>query len=150
MSKVELQDHGSLIRATGALHDEQHGDVTMPNKAIVKTRQMPLIRDSANQIWLAGLGALSLAEDETGKVFKNLVRRGRTFEQSTKGRVDQLKAKLDMRKAAGNAVDKIGDTLDGGVSDVLHRLGLPSKKEIEGLSKRVERLTKTLETTPTK
>ena len=31
---------------------------------------------------------------------------------------------------------------------MLHRLGLPTKKEIEGLSKRVERLTKTLEEKP--
>jgi poly(hydroxyalkanoate) granule-associated protein len=119
-------------------------------KAIEKPKGFPLIKESAHEIWLAGLGALSLAEDESGKLFKALVKRGKVFEETTKGRVDELKAKLDVRKAAADAIDKIGDTLDDGVTEMLHRLGLPTKKEIEGLTKRVERLTKTLETAPPK
>ena len=115
-----------------------------------KPAPIPLIRDSAHQIWLAGLGALSLAEDETGKLFKALVKRGKHFEANAKDRVDDLKEKLDVRKAANNAIDRIGDTLDDGVTDVLHRLGLPTKKEIDGLTKRVERLTKALESAPAK
>jgi poly(hydroxyalkanoate) granule-associated protein len=114
-------------------------------KANGKTKQVPLIRDSAHQIWLAGLGALSLAEDESGKLFKALVKRGKDFEQTTKNRVDDLKSKLDVRKATADTIDRIGDTLDEGVTDMLHRLGLPTKKEIDGLTKRVERLTKALE-----
>lgn len=120
------------------------------SKAIEKPKQIPLIRESAHQIWLAGLGALSLAEDESGKLFKALVKRGKSFEETTKDRVDDLRAKLDVRKAAGDAIEKIGDRVDDGMSDMLHRLGLPTKKEIEGLTKRVERLTKTLETAPPK
>jgi poly(hydroxyalkanoate) granule-associated protein len=119
-------------------------------KAIEKTKQIPLVRESAHEIWLAGLGALSLVEDESGRLFKALVKRGKTFESSTEGRLEDLKAKLDVRKAANTAIDKIGDTLDDGVSDMLHRLGLPTKKEIDGLAKRVDRLTKTLETAPAK
>ena len=119
-------------------------------KAIEKARPIPTIRDSAHQIWLAGLGALSLAEDETGKLFKTLVKRGTVFEKETKGRLDDIKAKLDMRKTAADTVDKITDTFDEGMTDVLHRLGLPTKKEIDGLAKRVDRLTKTLETAPMK
>lgn len=119
-------------------------------KAIEKPKQVPMIRESAHQIWLAGLGALSLAEDESGKLFRALVKRGKSFEETTKDRLDDVKAKLDVRKAADIAIEKMGDTWDEGVSDVLHRLGLPTKKEIDGLSKRVERLTKTLETAPAK
>lgn len=119
-------------------------------KAIETPKQIPLIRESAHEIWLAGLGALSLAEDESGKLFKALVKRGKTFEANGKDRIAELKNKLDVRKAANTAIDKIGDTLDDGVTDVLHRLGLPTKKEIDGLTKRVERLTKTIETAPAK
>lgn len=119
-------------------------------KAIEKTKQIPLVRESAHEIWLAGLGALSLVEDESGRLFKALVKRGKSYEATTETRLDDLKAKLDVRKAANTAMDKIGDTLDDGVTDVLHRLGIPTKKEIDGLSKRVERLTKTLEAAPAK
>lgn len=119
-------------------------------KAIEKEQQIPAIRDSAHQIWLAGLGALSLAEDESGKLFKALVKRGKGFEEATKDRLDEVRAKLDVRRAASNVVDKITDTFDDGVNGVLDRLGIPSKKEIEGLTKRVERLTKTIEDTPAK
>jgi poly(hydroxyalkanoate) granule-associated protein len=122
--------------------------VTMP-KTIEKSKQLvPAIRGSAHEIWLAGLGALSLAEDESGKLFKALVKRGKSFEEATSERVDELKSKIDVRKVATNTIDKIGDTLDDGVSDMLHRLGIPTKREIDGLTKRVERLTKAIETKP--
>ena len=114
-------------------------------KAIEKSKPIPLIRDSAHQIWLAGLGALSLAEDESGKLFKALVKRGTAFEERTKDRMGELKSKLNVRKATADTIDRIGDTLDEGVTEMLHRLGLPTKKEIDGLTKRVDRLTKALE-----
>ena len=117
-------------------------------KAIEKTNAIPSIRESTHQIYLAGLGALSLAEDESGKLFKALIKRGKTFEVTTKDRANALKAKLDLRKTAVDAIDKIGDTVDEGVTDALHRLGLPTKKEIDSLTKRVERLTKAIETAP--
>jgi poly(hydroxyalkanoate) granule-associated protein len=110
-----------------------------------KSKQIPLIRDSAHQIWLAGLGALSLAEDQSGKLFKALVKRGKDFEETSKNRMGELKSKLNVRRATADTIDRIGDTLDEGVTEMLHRLGLPTKKEIDGLNKRVERLTKALE-----
>jgi len=118
------------------------------SKAIEKTQNLPTLRESAHQIWLAGLGALSLVEDESGKFFKSLVKRGETFEVEAKDRVEEIKAKLDVKAAATDAIDRIGEGFDDNVTAVLHRLGLPTKKEIEGLSKRVDRLTKTLEAKP--
>jgi poly(hydroxyalkanoate) granule-associated protein len=117
-------------------------------KTLAKQAQMPMLRDSAYQIWLAGLGALSIAEDESGKIFKTLVNRGRAFEASTKDRLVEAKDRLDVRRAASDTMDRIAENLDEGMSGVLSRLGLPTKKEIEGLTKRVERLTKTLEEKP--
>ena len=117
-------------------------------KAIEKTQNLPLLRESAHQIWLAGLGALSLVEDESGKFFKSLVKRGKVFEGEAKDRVDEIKAKLDVKTAATDAIDRLGEGLDDNMTAMLHRLGLPTKKEIDGLSKRVDRLTKTLEAKP--
>jgi len=130
-------------------------------KTVQKVQELPLIRSSAHQIWLAGLGALSVAEDESGKLFKTLVKRGKTFELTAKDRVDEMRGKLDqqfdemkerfdVKKAAASTMDRIGDGFDESMTQMLHRLGLPTKREIEGLSKRVERLTKTLEEKPTR
>lgn len=128
-------------------------------KTVQKAQELPLIRSSAHQIWLAGLGALSVAEDESGKLFKTLVKRGKSFELTAKDRVDEMRGKLDqqfdemkerfdVRKAASATMDRMGDGFDESMTQMLHRLGLPTKREIEGLSKRVERLTKTLEEKP--
>ncbi len=119
-------------------------------KTLAKQSQLPMLRGPAYQIWLAGLGALSMAEDESGKIFKTLVHRGKAFEAAGKDRLVEVRERFDVRKAASNTVDRITENLDEGMNGVLNRLGLPTKREIEGLSKRVERLTKTLEEKPVK
>lgn len=119
-------------------------------KTLVKSPPLPALRDTAYQIWLAGLGAVSMAEDESGKIFKTLVKRGKTFEASTKDRLSTVRDALDLRKAAATTMTRITDNLDDGVNGVLGRLGLPSKKEIDALGKRVDRLTKALEEKPVK
>ncbi len=119
-------------------------------KSLIKSPQLPALRDSAYQIWLAGLGALSMAEDESGKIFKTLVKRGKTFEAASKDRLTNVRNALDIRKAASDTMSRITDNLDDGVNGVLGRLGLPSKKEIDALGKRVDRLTKALEEKPVK
>ncbi len=117
-------------------------------KSLIKSPQLPALRDSAYQIWLAGLGALSMAEDESGKIFKTLVKRGKAFEASSKERLTNVRDALDVRKAASDTMTRITDNLDEGMNGVLGRLGLPSKKEIDALGKRVDRLTKALEEKP--
>lgn len=117
-------------------------------KTLDKQVQLPMIGESAHQLWLAGLGALSIAGDESGKIFKTLVKRGKAFEHVARGSLEDVREKLDVRKAAGAAVDRFTVGVDESMTEVLHRLGLPTKKEIEGLTKRVERLTKALEEKP--
>jgi poly(hydroxyalkanoate) granule-associated protein len=119
-------------------------------KTLVKTPQLPALRESAYQIWLAGLGAVSMAEDESGKIFKTLVKRGRTFESAGKDRLSGMRDALDLRKAAAETMTRFTDNLDEGMNGILGRLGLPTKKEIDALGKRVERLTKALEEKPVK
>ena len=51
------------------------------SKTIKKNGYVPGLRDTAQQIWLAGLGAFALAEEEGGKLFRSLVHKGETLEQ---------------------------------------------------------------------
>src|SRR5687768_18505909 len=41
------------------------------------------VKDSAQQIWLAGLGAFSKAQEEGGKVFESLVKEGMSIQRKT-------------------------------------------------------------------
>jgi poly(hydroxyalkanoate) granule-associated protein len=105
-----------------------------------------MIRKSAHEIWLAGLGALTLAEEEGGKLFKTLVKRGAGMEATNKARLEKLLAKVKpLGEDAGARLQKVGVGMDNSMAAVLHRLGVPTRKEIQGLTKRVEELTHSLE-----
>ena len=100
------------------------------------------MRDSAHKIWLAGLGALAKAEEEGTKVFHTLVEAGEEVEARGKKGFKLVKGKVtEARDAAGDQMEKLGDTFDNSVAAALQRLGVPSRDEIQRLTKRVEELT---------
>jgi poly(hydroxyalkanoate) granule-associated protein len=100
------------------------------------------LRDSAHKIWLAGLGALAMAEEEGTKVFSNLVEAGEKVEARGKKRFELVKGRVDeAREKAGETFDKLGETFDDKVAGAVQRLGVPSRDEIRRLTKRVEELT---------
>jgi poly(hydroxyalkanoate) granule-associated protein len=113
---------------------------------IAKRNGARVIRRSAHEIWLAGLGALTLAEEEGTKLFKVLVKRGAGIETKNRERLEKLISKVKpMREDAGVALKKVGVGMDNSMAAVLHRLGVPTRREIQGLTKRVEELTHSLE-----
>jgi poly(hydroxyalkanoate) granule-associated protein len=116
-----------------------------------KGKEVPAeLRASAQKIWLAGLGALAVAEEEGSKLFKNLVKKGETLEGRGKVKVDKLRDELDAqvgkaRAKANETWDKLEETVDEKVTAALHKLGVPSKEEIHKLTRRVEELNASVE-----
>ena len=111
----------------------------------------PRIRESAEQIWLAGLGAFALANQQGGKFFHNLVKRGHEVQKVNKVRLEKVRARVEkIRDDAGRAIEKITSPFPGGLSTAFKGLGIPSRKEIVTLTKRVEELTKSVERTRVK
>jgi poly(hydroxyalkanoate) granule-associated protein len=109
------------------------------------------IRESAEQIWLAGLGAFALANQEGGKLFHNLVKKGHDVQKVSKARYEKVRARVEkIRDNAGRAIEKVTSPFPGGLTTALHGLGVPSRKEILTLTKRVEELTKSVERTRVK
>ena len=112
------------------------------------------LRESAEQVWLAGLGALATAEEEGGKAFKTLVTKGERYQKkSIEKPVGDAKKKVegsvqDVRDRAGKTWKKVEDAFDHQVTAALHRLGVPTRKEIADLTRRVEKLTRKLEAPP--
>jgi poly(hydroxyalkanoate) granule-associated protein len=97
------------------------------------------LKESAHRIWLAGLGALAMAEEEGTKVFGRLVDRGRDVEKRGKVEVDKVKSKAE------SAWGEVGSKVDEAVTAALHRLGVPTRDEIRRLTQRVEELTAKVE-----
>lgn len=113
------------------------------------------LTESVHRIWLAGLGALATAEQEGTKLFSSLVSRGRKYEKTLKTPVDKATTKVkgtvkDVRGRAGKTVKKIEKAFDDQVDAALRRIGVPTRKEIAALSRKVERLTKAVEGKPSR
>jgi poly(hydroxyalkanoate) granule-associated protein len=111
------------------------------------------IRDSAQQIWLAGLGAFSKARADRAKVFEQLVKEGKNIQLRTKalaeerlgevtGRVSEVKDRMNkMSRSATDSWDRLEQVFEERVSRALGRLGVPTSKDVQGLMKRVDELT---------
>jgi poly(hydroxyalkanoate) granule-associated protein len=102
-----------------------------------------MIRRSAQQIWLAGLGAFALAGEEGGKLFGALVKKGHGVEKLNKARLGKVLDRVSrVRENAGHTIGRFRNPLDTGMTVALHQLGVPTRKEIVTLTKRVEELTR--------
>ncbi len=104
------------------------------------------VRDSAQQIWLAGLGAFAKAQArgtkiqvEGAKMFEALVKEGEA-RQSFVRKVAGDKVAEAAARATGTW-DKLEQVFEDRVARSLSSLGVPTKKDIETLSKRVAELT---------
>jgi poly(hydroxyalkanoate) granule-associated protein len=119
-------------------------------KKLTKLNVAPMLKDSAQQIWLAGLGAFALAGEEGNKLFKTLVRRGEGVEKGIeklgKSRLDKVMDQAtSLRADARQALGRLRRPLDNGMATALHRIGVPTHSEILALTKRVEALTHAVE-----
>jgi poly(hydroxyalkanoate) granule-associated protein len=113
--------------------------------------ETPTIRRSAKQIWLAGLGAFALAGEEGGKLFGTLVKKGQGVEKLNKVRFEKVMTRIGRaREGAGRMMGRVGNPLDAGMTVALHQLGVPTRKEIVTLTKRVEELTRVVARSKTK
>ncbi len=119
------------------------------------------VRDSAQEIWLAGLGAFSKAQAEGTKVFEALVKEGVGLQQKTRSLAEDklagmtggvAKAANEWTKAAnqlsGKAQstatetwDKLEQVFEDRVARALTSLGVPTQRDVQALAKRVEELT---------
>jgi poly(hydroxyalkanoate) granule-associated protein len=98
------------------------------------------IRDSATKIWLAGLGAFAKGQEEGGKLFDALVKEGEAVQNRASKSAQE--AITDVRGKATGTWDKLEQVFVDRVEKALHTLGVPTKHDIDSLSKRVHELTK--------
>ena len=108
------------------------------------------VTESAHEVFLAGLGAAALSQEEGGRLFDRLVTRGRKVEAEGKKKVTQTKnqgkKQLDAaKKRATKAFDRVQGEIEGRVAKVVNRLGIPNQDQIRLLTERVAELTRKVE-----
>ena len=103
------------------------------------------MKDSAQHIWLAGLGAFAKAQEEGTKVFENLVKEGSHLQQTTQqAQAKMTEAAEKMGQMASGQMDKLETIFEERVAKALKSMGLPSAEDVAALQARVEQLEKQL------
>jgi len=69
-----------------------------------ENRLAMMIRESANQIWLAGLGAFSKAQQEGSKMFEALVAEGERVQEPADERLAELRERERRRRGPGRSL----------------------------------------------
>lgn len=103
------------------------------------------VMESAQQIWLAGLGAFSKMPVEGKKMFETLVKQGEALETRTRHVAeatmetarDQATKTIEM---ASGKFDRLEQVFEARVHKSLNRLGVLTSKDVEALSAQVAEL----------
>ncbi len=107
------------------------------------------VKDSAQQIWLAGMGAFSKAQAEGGKVFETLVKEGQNLQKKTQGMAEEKISEVTGRMSAmaggvtskaGQSWDRLESIFEQRTAKAMNKLGVPTAKDVDALVKRVDAL----------
>jgi poly(hydroxyalkanoate) granule-associated protein len=99
------------------------------------------IADSAQRIWLAGLGAFERARAEGPRMFDTLVEQGKSLGGQARDAADQALRNLrEGASTAGGRFDKLEQVFEDRVSKSLKRLGVLTRGEVADLSQNVRDL----------
>lgn len=112
------------------------------------------VKDSAQQILQAGLGAFAKAQVEGAKALETLVKDSATIQRKTKavaeGKLTEATSKMthmanDISKQASGQWDKLENIFEERVAKALNKLGVPSAKDVGALIDRIDALNKAVQ-----
>lgn len=112
------------------------------------------VRDSAQQIWQAGLGAFTRAQAEGSKAFESLVKEGVSIQRKTQAAAEEKLTEAshkmshmatDISSKASGGWDKLENIFEERVAKALNKLGVPSAKDINALIARIDELNQTVQ-----
>jgi polyhydroxyalkanoate synthesis regulator phasin len=105
-------------------------------KAVEEHAPRGTLYEAARKVLLAGMGAMALAQDEAEDFVNKLVERGEIAEKDAK---KLMKEVVDKRRKLGR------DGLEKRVEDILARMNVPTKSELESLSAKITALANKLD-----
>lgn len=97
----------------------------------------------ARKVLLAGIGAVALAQDEIEEFIDKLIERGEIAEKDGKQLVSEImERRKNIQKKTGDEVSK---TVNKQVEQILQRMDIPSKADIDSLSKKIAELSEKID-----
>lgn len=115
--------------------------------------------ESAQQVWLAGLGAFTRAQQEGSKVFDALVQEGlamqRKAQSTAEARLNEASQKVshlaqEFSQRASGQWNQLEGLFEERVARALQRLGIPSAEQVQALQARVAELEAQLKASATR
>ena len=107
------------------------------------------VKESAQQIWLAGMGAFAKAQEGRNKVFEALIKEGTSLQRKTQSaaedRIGEVTGRMsamagDVSAKAGQHWDKLETIFEQRTAKAMNKLGVPTAKDVDALIKRVDEL----------
>lgn len=99
-----------------------------------------ILVENGRKVVLAGLGVVTLAQEELTQLFENLVERGDKTEQKARKVVN--KQVETRQKEVRKATKRVESEVEKRFEDILHRMNIPSKSDIDKLNRKVTTLNK--------
>ena len=115
------------------------------------------VKDSAQQIWQAGLGAITRAQAEGTKAVESLVKESISIQRKTQAaaeeKINEATHKMssmatDISSKASGQWDKLENIFEDRVATALTKLGVPSSRDLDVLNARIDALAKSLGKAP--
>lgn len=112
------------------------------------------VKDSAQQIWQAGLEALNRAQAEGAKAIESLVKESSSIQRKTQAvaeeKLSEASTKVstiatDISSKASGKWDKLENIFEERVAKALNSLGVPSAKDVNVLIARIDELNKVVQ-----
>ena len=100
--------------------------------------------DGIRRVLLAGVGAISVAQDEAEKFVHKLIEKGEIAEKDGRSLLNDLAENRKQR--AQESSKRVSDELEKRMEGLLNRMNIPTKSDIEQLSTKVAELTKKIDT----
>ena len=120
-----------------------------PGAGLFDSQLAQSVKESAQQIWLAGMGAFAKAQEGRAKVFEALIKDGLGLQRKTQSAAEEKIGEVtdrmsamagDAAARAGQHWDKLETIFEQRTAKAMNKLGVPTAKDVDALIKRVDEL----------
>lgn len=113
-------------------------EVEVTEELLEENGHNPML-EMARKVLLAGIGAVALTQEEVEKFVNKLIERGEIAEKDGRKLIKDVMEKR--RRKAEEASAEVEETYESRMEEVLARMNIPSKSDIDALSRKITALT---------
>ncbi|HZV94053.1 MAG TPA: phasin family protein [Caldimonas sp.] len=136
-----------MVKKLKAMADKQKRQASAAG--LLDSELAKTVRESAQQIWLAGMGAFAKAQAEGKQRFEALVKEGASLQKKTQNVAEEKLGEVtsrmtsmadDVTSRAGQHWDKLESIFEERTAKALKKLGVPSSRDVQALQDKIDAL----------